>query len=141
MAITPIQRMLVQRTFSQAATKMDSVVETFNKRVVELDPSLQVLIREQRYHQSRKLMQTLAIIVNSLDRWDALIPLIEASGKCLATQGIKKYQYATFGTAMLWTLEKTLGPTFIPDAREAWRSVFNLLSRIATDAAYPDLMA
>src|SRR5512135_3531086 len=138
MAITPLQRMLIQRTFAQAAIRTDAVVEMFCSHVVESDPSLQPLFKAERYHQGRKMMETLAIIVNSLDKVDNLTPLIQGVGKRLKACGVKKTHYLLFGSSLLWTLENSLGPPFIPDAREAWRSVYIALSKIAMDAAYLD---
>lgn len=139
MAITPMQRILIQRTFAQAANKVDVVMELFGNRVIEFDPSLQPLFKAERYHQGRKIMETLAIIINSLDKLDILIPLVEGIAKRLTAYGVKRSHYPIFGTALLWTLEKSLGAPFIPDAREAWRSVYGDLSKIAVDAAYPDV--
>ena len=138
MAITPMQRMLIQRSFAQAANKVEVVMELFYSRAIEFDPSLQPLFKSERYHQGRKIMETLAIIINSLDKLDVLIPLVEGIGKRLTALGVKKSDYPVFGKALLWTLDKGLGSPLIPDTREAWRSVYGDLSKIAVDAAYPD---
>ena len=138
MAITPIQRMLVQRTFAQAATKADAVIEILFNRLIELDPASKPLFAGLQHSQRRKVMQTLAIIVNSLNKPDVLIPLMESLGKQHVSYGVEECHYALFGKAWLWTLEKSLGRTFTPDARESWRSVYHQLSQLAIKEAYPD---
>jgi nitric oxide dioxygenase len=44
-------------------------------------------------------------------------------------------QYASVGAALLWTLEKGLGPAYTPDVASAWTSAYRLLSGVMVEAA------
>ena len=53
--------------------------------------------------------------------------------------GAKKYgvtadQYAPVGAALLWTLEKGLGPDFTPETKAAWTEAYTVLAGVMTGA-------
>ena len=42
--------------------------------------------------------------------------------------------YAPVGAALLWTLEKGLGPDFTPEVKAAWTDTYTALAGVMTDA-------
>jgi hemoglobin-like flavoprotein len=59
--------------------------------------------------------------------------------------GVLPAHYDTVGAALLWTLEKGLGPDFTPEVKDAWAAVYGILAGTMKDAAYkgvaPDAVA
>jgi nitric oxide dioxygenase len=43
-------------------------------------------------------------------------------------------QYAPVGAALLWTLEKGLGPDFTPETKAAWTEAYTALAGVMTAA-------
>jgi len=48
---------------------------------------------------------------------------------------VKDEHYAVVGASLLWTLEKGLGDAFTADTKEAWTTVYGVLSSTMIDAA------
>ena len=73
-------------------------------------------------------MVMLTAAVKGLPRLDRLIPVLQDLGRRHAEYGVDDSHYETVGAALLWTLEKGLGPAFTPDVREAWATVYAVLA-------------
>ena len=55
----------------------------------------------------------------SLNRLDALVPVVEDLGRRHAGYGVKDEHYDSVGAALLWTLERGLGKAWTPQVAEA----------------------
>ena len=53
-----------------------------------------------------------------------------------AGYGVDDAHYATVGAALLWTLEKGLGPVFDTEVRAAWTTLYATLASTMLDAAH-----
>lgn len=136
MTLSALQKSLVQRTFSKLAVKSDSVAEMFYQYLFQLDPDLQTLFRRDPKLQGRKLMQVLAVTVNTLDNPEQLFPIIEALGERHDFYGVKVEDYSIAGAALLWSIECHLGSEFTPEVAEAWSTLYTLLAQILTKKHY-----
>jgi len=119
---------LVQRTFAVVAPIADDVAVLFYRRLFEIDPTLESMFTGNMADQRRKLMVMLTAAVKGLPRLDRLIPVLQDLGRRHADYGVDDRHYETVGEALLWTLEKGLGPDFTPDVREAWTTVYRVLA-------------
>jgi hemoglobin-like flavoprotein len=119
---------LVQRTFAMVTPLADDVAALFYRRLFEIDPSLQSMFRGDMTAQRRKLMVMLTAAVKGLPRLDRLVPVLQDLGRRHADYGVIESQYETVGKALIWTLEKGLGPDFTPEVREAWTTVYGVLA-------------
>ena len=71
-------------------------------------------------------MATLALVVNGLNKLDAILPAASARERHVG-YGVKAVHYATVGAALLWTLEKGLGPSWTPELAAAWTLAYDLV--------------
>jgi hemoglobin-like flavoprotein len=129
------QKLLVQKTFEMVAPIADVAAGLFYGRLFEVDPSLKPLFRGDIKDQGKKLMATLKVAVQSLERLDALVPVVQALGRRHLAYGVRDEHYDTVGAALLWTLEKGLGEAFTPEVKEAWGEVYGILAKVMKDAA------
>jgi hemoglobin-like flavoprotein len=129
------QKLLVQKTFEMVAPIAEVAAGLFYGRLFEVDPSLKPLFRGDLKDQGKKLMSTLKVAVQSLDRLDALIPTVQALGRRHLAYGVRDEHYDTVGACLLWTLEKGLGAAFTPEVKDAWATVFGVLAKVMKDAA------
>ena len=125
---------LVKDSFRQIVPIADQAAALFYARLFELDPALRHLFRGDMREQGRKLMTMIAAVVQSLEHLDTLVPAVRQLGARHAGYGVTPDHYAVVGAALLWTLEKGLGPAFTPDVRDAWTSTYSLLANTMLEA-------
>jgi hemoglobin-like flavoprotein len=85
--------------------------------------------------QGHKVMQMFAEIVRTLDQPEELVTEVADLGRRHVHYGVQDSQYDSVGIALLWTLERGLGPAFTPEVRNAWTEAYLLLSSIVRRAA------
>jgi hemoglobin-like flavoprotein len=129
--MTPTQQELIRSTWAQVTPIADTAAQLFYERLFELDPALRRLFsRTDMEAQRKNLMQTLTVVVKSIDNLAPLIPAVEALGRRHAGYGVQAKHYATVGQALLDTLQAGLGDAFTRDAREAWGDAYELLAGV-----------
>jgi hemoglobin-like flavoprotein len=133
--LTPTQKALVQESFAAVAAIGDDAALLFYQRLFELDPSLERMFKGNMSEQRKKLLQMLTAAVKGLDRLDQLVPVVEDLGRRHVAYGVADSHYDTVGEALLWTLEAGLGRAFTPDVKDAWATVYGLLSSTMREAA------
>ena len=130
---------LVRQGFAQVSSMADDTAVIFYKRLFELDPTLQPLLRKDITEQGRKLMQLIEAAVGLLDRPEALVPTLEGLGRRHAGYGIRDEHYDTVEVALILTLQQELGPAFTKEARSAWIALFDLIAGTMKRAAAAEL--
>lgn len=133
--MTTEQIHIIRQTFNLVAPMADSVAAVFYRRLFERDPSLRAMFPPTLVEQGRKLMQMLGAAVGMLDRPQQLIPVLESLGKRHAGYGVRDEHYDTVGEALLWTLERGLGPVFTSEVKAAWTSLYDVVATTMKDAA------
>ena len=138
--VTKDQVTLVQDSFAAIAPIADDAAALFYRRLFELDPRLKAMFRGDMTEQRKKLMHMLTAAVKGLNRLEQLVPVVEDLGRRHAGYGVEDSHYDTVGEALLWTLEKGLGPAFTPQTKEAWATVYGLLASTMKSAARKELV-
>jgi hemoglobin-like flavoprotein len=85
--------------------------------------------------QKKNLMQTLSVVVKSLDHLEQLVPAVQALGRRHGGYGVKPVHYDMVGEALLWTLGQGLGDAFTAELRAAWAEAYSVLATVMIDAA------
>jgi len=127
---------IVRDSWARVMPIADTAASLFYDRLFEIDPTTRPLFKsEDLSEQRRKLMQTLDLLVNGLDRLDDLVPAIEALGRRHLRYGVQDAHYGSVGEALLWTLEQGLGEHWTPEARAAWTELYGLAAGVMQKAA------
>jgi hemoglobin-like flavoprotein len=113
--MTPVQVKLVQDSFAQVAPISEQAAALFYGRLFEIAPEVKPLFKRDMTEQGRKLMATLAVVVNGLSNLDAILPTASALAKNHIAYGVTPGHYAPVGEALLWTLERGLGTGWTQD--------------------------
>ena len=137
--MTPTDVDLIRSSWTGVEPIADTAAGLFYGRLFELDPAIERLFRRTDMAAQRKvLMQTLTVVVKSLDKLDQLVPAVQALGRRHASYGVREAHYATVGAALLWTLEQGLGEAFTPAVRSAWAEAYGTLASVMIEAARTD---
>ena len=133
--MTEEEKQLVKSSWAKVLPIADTAASLFYGKLFELDPSLKPLFQGDMKEQGAKLMKTIGIAVNSLDRLDQVVPVVKALGKKHKDYGVLPTHYDTVASALLDTLAKGLGDGFTPDTKVAWTKTYGVLSTTMIEAA------
>jgi len=134
--MTPTQVKLIQESFAKVAPVAPQAAAMFYGRLFEIVPEVKPLFRGDMTEQGRKLMATLAVVVNGLADLGSILPAASALAKRHVAYGVKPEHYAPVGAALLWTLERGLGAAWTPTLAEAWTAAYGTLSDFMIGEAY-----
>jgi hemoglobin-like flavoprotein len=126
--MTPRQMSLVQESFEQLKPTAAETGIYFYERLFTMEPSLRRMFRTAPAEQAVKLMQVLEVAVNSLQRVDQLVPVLEEMGAKHAAYGVVDAHYDTVGACLLATLAAAFGNGFTEEIRDAWATTYDLLA-------------
>ena len=71
--------------------------------------------------QARKIIDTLATVVESLDRFDSIRPRLAELGHQHVGYSVRLEQYDTVNAALMWSIGQARGADFDAQTGEAWR--------------------
>jgi hemoglobin-like flavoprotein len=134
--MTPDQVQLVQQSFSKVAPISEQAAVLFYGRLFEIAPQVRAMFPDDMTEQRKKLMATLAVVVNGLSNLESVLPAASALAKRHISYGAKAEHYPVVGGALLWTLEKGLGEAWTPDVADAWTTANGTLSGYMIAEAY-----
>jgi hemoglobin-like flavoprotein len=135
LSLTARQVRLVRESFESLREYETSVVLLFYGRLFEIAPEARALFKIDIREQSTKLMETLRMTVEALDRFAELAPALAELGRKHGTLGVQAYQYEKLRAALLWALGQALGLEFDQETRAAWDQLIATISGVMLDAA------
>lgn len=133
--MTPKQVGLIKVTWDKVFPIADKAAELFYGKLFELDPELKPLFSGDMTEQGKKLMSTINLVVEGLEKLDELVPAVQELGVRHVGYGVKDEHYDTVAEALLWTLGQGLGDDFTDEVKEAWTAAYVVLATTMKDAA------
>ena len=133
--MTVEQVQLVQKTWEKVVPISETAAALFYGKLFELDPELKPMFKSDIREQGKKLMQMITVAVRGLNEPAKLLPAVEDLGRRHVGYGVRKKDYETVGTALLWTLEQGLGTAFTTEVKTAWAETYTVLAKTMQKAA------
>ncbi len=127
---------LIQSSFAEVNPIAEQAAALFYGRLFEIAPAVRPLFKGDMAEQGRKLMATLSYVVNGLSDLPSILPAASGLAKRHVAYGVKPEHYGPVGEALLWTLEKGLGPKWTPGTAAAWGKAYSTLSGYMIAEAY-----
>lgn len=137
--MTPEQIEHVQTSWRAVVPIADKAADLFYDRLFVLDEGLRPLFADDLAEQKKKLLAMLGRVVSMLRDTAGLVPAVQELGRRHVGYGVKDEDYATVGSALLWTLEQGLGAGWTPEVRDSWVAAYTLLTSVMQDAAHREL--
>jgi nitric oxide dioxygenase len=134
--MTPDQVKIVQDSFAKVAPIADQAATLFYDRLFEVAPSVKAMFPPDLTAQRKKLMATLAVVVNGLSNLESVLPAASALAIRHVSYGAKAEHYPVVGGALLWTLEQGLGEAWTAEVAAAWTAAYGTLSGYMISEAY-----
>ena len=123
------QKRLIRDSFASIEPAADLVARLFYMKSVDLDPSIAAIFKMPTRAQRRKFMAAMKLAIISLDRLQALAPIIKLLSARQRLEGVRPRHYAAFRKAWVWSLEQSLEFRFTAEAREAWTALLGQMHR------------
>ena len=133
--MTPKQIELVETSWDFVLMNTAEAGVIFYNKLFELDPSLRSLFKDDIKSQSQKLISLITFAVHKLNSIDEIISDVKALGVRHRGYKVKPEYYSTVAEALLWTLGKGLGDKWNEELKEAWVTLYILLSKTMIEAA------
>jgi len=134
--MTPDQVKMVQDSFAKVVPIADQAALMFYDRLFETAPETKALFHGEMAEQRRKLIAALAAVVGGLRDIETILPTASALAKRHVDYGVKAEHYDSVGAALLWTLERGLGPAWTGELAQAWSAAYRTLSGYMIGEAY-----
>jgi len=129
--MTPEREQLVRDTWKRFEPKAADHARYFYDKLFELDPETTAMFsRANMDLQRHRLMESLGMLIAELDDPEQLVTDLVVMGKRHVAYGVRDSDYDAAGVALLWTLEKALGPDFTPEARAAWTEAYQWIASV-----------
>src|SRR3979490_640022 len=139
--MTPDQGKAVQESYAKVAPISETAAVLFYDRLFEIAPQVKAMFPVDLTEQRKKLMATLAVVVNGLGNLESVLPAASALAKRHVGYGAKPDHYPVVGGALLWTREKGLGEAWTPETAAAWTAAYSALSGYMISEAYGSAQA
>ncbi|MFO1019559.1 MAG: methyl-accepting chemotaxis protein [Planctomycetales bacterium] len=127
----------LRRTFQALAPQADRLASNFYDRLFEDFPGLQTLFLNTDFNEQRqKLIQSLAVIVRSLEQPDVLTGYLKRLGGQHADLGVRAEDYPAVGQTLLTVMSELAGPElWTDDVEHAWIEALDAISTIMLTGA------
>lgn len=126
--VTPRQISLVQASFVYCLPIPDEVASTFYARLFASAPSTRALFSGDMQEQGRKLVMTLAAVVDGLGRLEEIVPVAQELARRHVHYGVVDAHYPIVGTCLIETLRALLDDLFDAETEAAWSAAYALLA-------------
>jgi len=134
--MTPRQIDLIRTSWSAVEPISDDAARLFYDRLFESDPAIKRLFAKTDMQAQRGiLMQTLTLLVSSLDDFELVVPVLEALGRVHAGYGVRQRHYDTVEAALLWALDRGLGEAFDDETADAWATAYSAVASVMIETA------
>src|SRR4051812_43573908 len=130
--MTPRQVELVKETWRSVVPIRDIFAELFYRKLFDLDPALRGLFKGDLREQGRSLVAMMSIAVRHLHQPEKVLRGLSELGGRHVQYGVREQHYVTLGTALILTLDLSLGEAFTPETRSAWEKAYELVSESMT---------
>ena len=132
---SPRQIRLVRESFESVREDSDAVVLLFYGRLFEMAPQVRSLFKIEIREQARKLLDMLTAMVDGLDRFEELRPVLAELGRKHAGYNVQPEHYQVLVTALMWAFGQALGMEFDRETRAAWEHLLSTVSAVMLEGA------
>jgi len=133
--LQPSQIALLRTSFAEVERQGEKAIELFYSNLFAAKPELRHLFVSSQQRQNRKFLQSLKLIVSSLDEPERSIEVLERLGERHKGYGVNHSHYEIAGGVLIATLAELFGDGFTHQLRDAWQTAFGLIAAVMIQAA------
>ena len=127
---------LLKESFEAVRPRAGELADVFYARLFQRYPSLAPMFeRTDMSEQKKKLVQALAFVVASVDRPDALRPVLRELGAKHVGYGVRADHYGKVGETLLDALAQTAGDAWTGELCLAWAEAYGVVAGMMQEGA------
>lgn len=127
---------LLEDSFEKIKPNCMAFSECFHRHLFEYHPEVKPMFEEVSLElQEKKLVASLALIVENLHNPEALAHALQGLGAYHVTKGTLAEHYPYVGQALLGAFEEFLGEDWTPEVADAWKQAYRAISDIMLEGA------
>ncbi|MEO1094155.1 MAG: globin family protein [Cyanobacteria bacterium J06638_28] len=127
---------LLEDSFAKIKPNAMAFSECFHRHLFANHPEVKPMFDEVSLElQEKKLVASLALIVENLHNPEALAHALQALGAYHVTKGTLPEQYPHIGQALLQAFEEYLGQDWTDEVAQAWMGAYKTISDIMLSGA------
>lgn len=126
--LTTTEIAILRRSWLAVAAHSEAAGQEFYATLFDTAPELRPLFRTSQRRQARKLMDTLATVVDTLDDFETLVPIVQRLGVQHSDYGATPDHYAAVGQVLIGTLRHFGGASFTAEAEATWVKAYGVIS-------------
>lgn len=132
----PLEIQLLEDSFAEVEPQAEAFSASFYKNLFRANPSVQELFAKTSLEaQEKKLIASLALIVENLRNPEALQRALESLGVYHVKTGTLTKHYPLVGNALLETSADFLGDRWTSAKAQAWLNAYNLICEMMLQGA------
>lgn len=120
---------LLRESFHRLRLAEQAASDRFYERLFEIAPELRPMFRTDMAEQGMRFMSTLGVILDHLDRPEALERYLDDLARGHAAYGVRPEHFQPMGQALIDTMRETLGDAFPRGADTAWKTAYDELAQ------------
>jgi hemoglobin-like flavoprotein len=133
--MSPEEVRLVRESWRGILPIRDTFAALFYAKLFELDPALRPLFKDDLKEQGRNFVAMVSIALRNLERPEAVLHALRELGARHARYGVRDAHYDTVATALVLSLDVSLGESLTPQARRAWEGAYELMTQPMREGA------
>jgi nitric oxide dioxygenase len=134
--MTPQDIDRVRRSWALIEPRREETGRLFYARLFESQPATRTMFRGEAAAQSAKLMATLNVVVEHLDKLDDILPAVRLLGQRHRQEWqVVDEMYDWVRDALLWSLQRSLGDAFDAGHKMAWSRAYERIAGVMKQAA------
>lgn len=137
MRLTDHEADLVRISFHALSADALGAARAFYRHLYRIAPETRDLFVVDIDRQATKLMNTLAVTVNSVGDWSTLRPVLEDLAMRHLAYGVQRAHYPLVGRALQEMFAERLSDQWTSEAAAAWARLYAAMEDVMTAAAYP----
>ena len=122
---------LVQTSFERLSSYGEQGPKVFYETIFEMEPATRAMFADTDMEaQGQKFVTFLSMVVNGIDRLDAMRSQLREMGERHVHYGVERSHYGIVGQALLTTVEKVTGVELTLETRQAWSEFYTQMVNI-----------
>lgn len=126
---------LIKSSWGWILTRRNKAADLFYDKLFKVAPSVKPLFPEDLTEQKKKLIDSISIVVNNLNKVDDVKETLMALGERHRNYGAVAAHYPVVANVLIATLQEGMGARFTKEAKTAWQKALNIINSVMIEGA------